>query len=252
MRRQVILPVVDAAIDALDEASRNTVGLLWSVRAQNELKTSSVFASLYRELMAFGAPLAVLEMCAQAVSDEVRHAILCADVAARYGGPRAPLQAVAPAEAPSFSVCSAQVSRALFAALHSAINETLATSYLAACLEQARTETVSTALRHIIEDEVRHARIGWAVLASDKLSDADRRVISNTLPSLMEICVSAWLAETAYDVEHAIVPGQGSLCQTELHTLVEDALGNVVIPGLSHVRLDPAPTQAWFARWPRT
>src|SRR3954467_15057707 len=55
---------------------------------------------------------------------------------------------------------------------------------LSLCLEQAKTETVATALRHIIEDEVRHARIGWAVLASDKLSDADRRVISNRLPSL--------------------------------------------------------------------
>src|SRR4051812_28317452 len=149
MPRQVILPVVDAAIDALDDTSRRIVALLWSARARNELKTSSVFASLHRELMAFGAPLPVLELCAQAVSDEVRHAILCTEVAARYEAPRAPLQAVAPAEAPSFSVCSAQVSRALFAALHSAINETLATTYLAACLEQARTKTVAAALQHI-------------------------------------------------------------------------------------------------------
>src|SRR5689334_4856267 len=120
------LPESDPVLDELPMASRQSIAAVWRRRARNELRTSSVFASLHRELMAFGADFPVLSLSSAAVGDEVRHAQLCRQVAQRYAGESCEFEPVAPVEAPSFTVCSRQVERALFAALQSSVNETLA------------------------------------------------------------------------------------------------------------------------------
>ena len=241
------LPNQDPALDALSSPSRRQLAALWRSRAHNELVTSSVFASLHRDLMAFGADLGVLEISAQAVSDEVRHAVLCAEVAARYDGGTASLNAVEPAEPPIFSVCSGRVARALFAALHSAVNETLGTAYLGACLEEAKATLIAkTALREILSDEVRHARIGWAVLASNQLSSADRASIANVMPVLLDVCVSTWLADIERDYPDDLLQGHGCLRHEHLSSVIDDALHNVIVPGLDHVRIDSTPARAWL------
>ncbi len=247
MTRSAFLPELDPALEALAPPSRAQIAALWRSRAQNELRTSSVFASLHRELMAFGAGIDVLEISARAVSDEVRHATLCAEVAARYSGHDSAIESVAPLDPPAFSICSGRVSRALFAALHSSVNETLATTYLGGCLEEAVGAVAKAALREIISDEVRHARIGWAVLASDRLSPADRASISSTMPVLLDVCVSAWLAEIELEYPETLPIGHGCLRHSRIAELVDDTLRNVIAPGLDHVQIDSAPARAWIA-----
>ena len=83
MAAPALLPDSDPELESLDPTSRARIGALWLSRAHNELKTSSVFCSLHRELMEFGAGIEVLEMSARAIAEEVRHARLCAEVAAR-------------------------------------------------------------------------------------------------------------------------------------------------------------------------
>jgi hypothetical protein len=241
------LPEADPALEALPPASRAQIAALWLSRARNELRTSSVFASLHRELMAFGAGIEVLEISARAVSDEVRHAALCAEVSARYSGLDVTLGSVSPLDPPEFSVCSGRVSRALFAALHSSVNETLATTYLGGCLEEATGAVAKAALREIISDEVRHARIGWAVLASDRLSASDRASISSIMPVLLDVCVSAWLAEVELDYPAELPIGHGCLRHQRIASLIDDTLQNVIAPGLDHVQIDSAPARAWIA-----
>src|SRR6188768_823974 len=166
--------VDDAALRALSLDARRQLGELWRSRAQNELVTSTVFAQLHAELHLFGTPEEVLALAARAVDDEAYHAELCRLTAELYLGE--PVFVLAPSETPppAFPVCSPRVQRALFAALHSAVNETIAVTYLSACLAEAQSEVARRVLKELLSDEVRHARIGWAVLASPRLAGSDR------------------------------------------------------------------------------
>jgi hypothetical protein len=240
------LPTRDEVLDALPQSTRSVIAGVWQRRARNELRTSSVFASLHRELMAFGVELPVLSLSARAVFDELGHAELCLQVAARYSGQLVTLEAVEPVPPPSFSVCSRRVERALFAALQSSINETLATGFLNACLRESSSAIVRHALRALLADEVRHARIGWAVLASPRLTVDDRRVIASFMPQLLQVCVHAWLNdEDELTGEREIPAGHGNLSRAALGTSVDDTLRNVIVPGLEHVGIDSGPAQSW-------
>lgn len=241
------LPERDLVLDELPVASRELIASVWRRRARNELRTSSVFASLHRELMAFGADFPVLSLSSAAVGDEVRHAQLCVRVAERYAGESFEFEPVAAVEPPSFSVCSRQVERALFAALQCSVNETLATGFLGACLEQARGAVARHALRALLTDEVRHARIGWAVLASPRLSAADRGAVAEFMPALLHVCVGAWLTDDdTLELEQEIPEGHGNLASPALQASVDDMLRSVIVPGLEHVAIDSRPARSWL------
>jgi hypothetical protein len=80
------LPFDDPSVDALDEGTRRLVARQWEGRATAELRVAAVFAVLARELFETGADPPVIEICARAVSDEVRHAEICRLLAERYAG----------------------------------------------------------------------------------------------------------------------------------------------------------------------
>jgi hypothetical protein len=105
---------------------------------------------------------------------------------------------------------------------------------------------VRHALRALLADEVRHARIGWAVLASPLLTVDDRRVIASFMPQLLQVCVEAWLnEEDELEGERQIPKGHGNLGSAELGSCVDDTLRNVIVPGLEHVGIDSGPAQRW-------
>lgn len=116
-------------------------------------------------------------------------------------------------------LAAARVARALYAALHCSVNETLATAYLGECLDQVQGVVAKAALREIIQDEVRHARIGWAVLASDKLTPADRGTIANTMPVLLDICVSQWLRDVESEFPNELSAGHGCIRHRTINAL---------------------------------
>ncbi len=244
---ELVLPSLDPVLDALDTRSRKQLSALWLARAHNELRTSAVFADLHRSLLEFGASFAILTMSAAAVSDEMRHAGICRDVATRYLGSECVMRDVPAPSSPIFSVCSARVARALYAALHCSVNETLAATYLGACLDEVEGVVAKTALHEIIQDEVRHARIGWAVLACDKLTPADRATIANTMPVLLDVCVSEWLRDVEDEFPDELCAGHGCIRHRNIANLIDDTLTNVVAAGLDHVRIDSTPARAWIA-----
>jgi hypothetical protein len=236
----------DVAVDALPVALRQALAGIWQRRATNELRTSSVFASLHRELLAFGAEPSVLSLSARAIDDEARHAALCASVAEHYAGEAVPLPSVGPVESPTFAVCSERVARALFAALQSSINETLAVGFLAECLKKPSSEFTRAALRSLLTDEVRHARIGWAILGSPKLSASDRGVVASFMPALLQVCVGAWLDDDGVPGLDVIPDGHGHLSSDSLHANLKETLTGVILPGLAHVGIDPSEARAWL------
>lgn len=240
--------VEDDAVRGLTPRERRSLATLWRRRADNELATSGVFAQLDRDLRSFGAAREVLELSARAADDEVFHAELCALASEIYGEEARPLALPPAPTRPAFPVCSPRVHGALFAALHSAINETIGVTYLSACLAEAHGRAARCVVKQLLSDEVRHSRIGWAVLASPQLGPSDRVSIASFIPALLDVCVGTWLADIETDYPDDLPPGHGCLHHSGIAQAVKDALLGVILPGLDHVGIDATAARQWVAQ----
>lgn len=149
---------------------------------------------------------------------------------------------------PSSAVCSPRVHQALFAALHSAVNETLAVTYLAACLADARADAARRVVKELLGDEVRHARVGWAVFASPQLDARDRELIGDFMPALLDVCVGTWLADNEADYPDNLPWGHGGIGHAAIARAVDDALADVILPGLEHVGVNATAATLWVSR----
>lgn len=238
----------DDSVLGLTLDARRRLGKLWRRRAENELAASRVFAQLDRDLRSFGAPSEVLELSARAADDEAFHAELCGVTSEIYGEEARPLAPPQEPPRPSFAVCSPRVHGALFAALHSAVNETIGVSYLSACLAEAHGRAARCAVKEILSDEVRHSRIGWAVLASPQLSSHDRDSIASFMPALLDVCVGAWLADIQTDYPDDLPSGHGCIHHRGIAQAVKDAVHGVILPGLEHIGIDAIPARQWAGR----
>jgi hypothetical protein len=240
--------IEDGAVRALTPDERRRLATLWRRRAENELAASLAFAQLARDLRSFGAPSAVLELSALAVEDELLHAELCASTSEVYAEQIQPLARPPEPPRPTFPVCSPRVHGALFAALHSAVNETIGVTYLSACWAEAQGRAARCVVKELLSDEVRHSRIGWAVLASPLLSSQDRASIASFMPALLDVCVSTWLADVETDYPDELPPGHGCISHLGIAQAVNGALHDVILPGLEHVGIDAAPARQWVSK----
>src|SRR5262249_43197350 len=82
-------------------------------------------------------------------------------------------------------------------------------------------------------DDVDHARIGWALLASDRLPEGFRAELERALPTLVRIARNAWLAR-ATDHDDAAPRGHGCLSGARVREAVDEALRDLVLPGVEH------------------
>ena len=149
---------------------------------------------------------------------------------------------------PTFPVCSPRVHGALFAALHSAVNETIGVTYLSACFAEAQGRAAHRVVKELLSDEVRHSRIGWAVLASPQLDAQDRASIASFMPALLDVCVATWLADIETDYPRELTPGHGCINHVGIAQAVKDALHDVILPGLDHVGVDATAARQWVAK----
>jgi hypothetical protein len=216
----------DPALDALDARQRAGAAAAWCYRAGAEHAASLAFRRIADELAEDGCPRELVAMARRAEADERYHAELCAFVAERYLG-----HAAAP-EPPrdyalEFASCDAKVGRVLRVTLVAAVGESLSTAYLLACLRAAEGTLARAALRELCQDEVAHARIGWARLAT--LPHALRARVADELQALIASAVGSW--------DHEVTglpcpPGHGALDLGATRRVLQQALDEVVIPGL--------------------
>jgi len=135
----------------------------WRKLGQLEHASVAAFARLTLELMAAGAPAALLSAVQAAGVDEVRHAQQCFSVAARLSGE---------AMSPGPMVFSAPivprgdlVSLAVGAAREGCLGETCSAALAAACAERATDPEIRSTLASIAADEARHAALSWQIVA---------------------------------------------------------------------------------------
>ncbi|HLK90506.1 MAG TPA: ferritin-like domain-containing protein [Polyangia bacterium] len=134
---------------------------LWTVRAAAEHESALIFTGLLPFALEAGADLDTQAVIVGMAEDELRHAVICADVARRLGG--APVAAPATAIPRSARPVAEQFLKHVV--YGNCMTETVNVARLVDASEGARDPVLQQALRALLSDEVRHARFGFALLA---------------------------------------------------------------------------------------
>lgn len=242
------LPLDDPSVDALDGATRERLSLQWEVRATAELRVASVFAVLIRELLETGADPPVLQICARAVSDEVRHAEICRLLAERYGAREVAWPAPGATPMPPHARAPERLRPTLRAVAMGCINETIASAWLEASLKGATAPLARAAIRELMADDVHHARLGWAHLASERIVPRTRREIAAWVPRLLETAAKPWLDGAVGDDPG--VPDHGVPSAEATRAIVHSTVRDVILPGLETLGLDITPARGWVEEHP--
>lgn len=226
------LPDVDDSIDALPAETREGIAEAWRVRAASELTAGSVFALIAHGLLAMDVAPEITWIASRAVCDEIRHGELCLLLAERYAGRPSP-------RPHGRVVAAASGGPLLHAVANSAINESIATAFLTASHDAATAPLAKAVLRELLTDEVDHARVGWALLGDPSPRGiALRRDVETHLVSLVTVVRNAWLG-SAHAMSSDLPREHGCLASREIALLVDAALRELVLPGMSHVGIDP-------------
>jgi hypothetical protein len=241
------LPDTDAELERLSAAARGQIAYLWSRRAENERASSGVFRWIAEALREEGFAPALIQGATRAIDDELLHHAVCRDVAARYTTDVPAVPSVATPSEPSFGTCSRRQARLLAISLQCAINESLSTAYLGACLDAARGASARAGLRRLLKDEVAHARIGWGSLASPNVTQRDRESLARHLPLLLDLSLSTWLADDA-DYPDDLPGGHGVVSYRVIRDTALASVRDVVLPGFAHVGVDIAHGSRFFAQ----
>jgi len=132
----------------------------WLRAAQMEHASIASFGRFALQLLAFGAPSALVEEAHVAALDEIEHARICFALASAYGGERygpGPLDAVTGGLSTDLEtmVCGNVE--------EGCVGETLSALEAEEAARQATDPAVRAALECIAYDEGQHAQLGWSV-----------------------------------------------------------------------------------------
>lgn len=240
------LPWEDEHVDRLAVGSRRRVGDYWQGRAGAELRVAAAFADLGEKLRDTGTDPAILELLEASIANELYHAALCEKLATRYLGAPIPPPAAGRVDLPPLPSVDSPMRTALYAAGLCAVNESIATVWLEHCFLRAATPLARAVNQVHLSDEVLHARIGWAHLASAWVTRDMRNELARWLVPLLKTNVDQWL--TSATLQGFGVPDHGIPDPAEQRAQVVGAVRNVVIPGFDYVGIDAGAALQWFKR----
>ncbi len=238
------LPERVPAIAELAAGERAVVAAVWHGRAEAELRASGSFAYIAQTLAAAGGHGDMVALARRAVSDEVRHAELCARVAAAYADAPLPPPRKLEVTIPRHAGAHRALRRVLHVVGMSCFNETIGSAFLELCRDRATATLVRAALRELLTDEIDHARIGWAFVAT--LEAPARGALGQWLPELCELNLRAWRDRPQRAISDAVV-AHGCPQWNDVDATVLEAIGDLVLPGFARLGVDVAPAQRWLA-----
>lgn len=241
------LPFGDPSVAALSSAQRAAIAGHWKHRARSELQVGRAFTAMVPLLREHRASSAVLDRLERGAEEEVRHSEICARLAETYAGEAVARPKIDSVPLPRFDVGDEALEMALLVAGMCCVNETIATAWIGACLAAAETPLAEMANRIHLHDEIEHARVGWAHLASDAVSDATRRALGPCLPKLLEANAPGWERDDP-SLPADGVPAHGHLAAAVSRRVFVDAIADLVLPGFAHVGVDIGPATAWLSQ----
>jgi hypothetical protein len=145
-----------------DADLRARLAAAWTELGRMEHASIAAFARFTLELLAFGAPPALVEQAQAAMADETRHAKICFALASAYAG-----RAIGPGplEMTGVNLATDLASSALTAFIEGCIGETVAAAEANEAAAHATDPTIAAVLAGIAEDEARHAALAWRFIA---------------------------------------------------------------------------------------
>ncbi|MCC7539153.1 MAG: hypothetical protein IT379_23225, partial [Deltaproteobacteria bacterium] len=180
-----MVTTTSAGIDALPHELRRRVGTIWAERARTELGAGSGFAQVVVGLYALGARAEVLALATRAAGEEVAHAQSCRRLAELYLGKPVAMPRAKRVSMPAHPGANEPLRATLHVIGLSCLNETIAADFVARCLDASEVPEVRDACTTHLRDEIGHARVGWAHLASGALDARDRRVLAPWMARLV-------------------------------------------------------------------
>jgi hypothetical protein len=174
---RVLLPEVRASGErwarlpleaGVDGALRAAVAAQWRENGRTEHASVAAFARLSLDLMALGAPPALLASANRDALDEIRHAELCFSLARAIDGEAegpAPFPEAARAHTLPASRPLALAALAVDSLVDGALNEGVSARVIAKLARRCEEPAIRAVLRELAADEGRHAAHGWEVVA---------------------------------------------------------------------------------------
>ncbi|WP_437738173.1 ferritin-like domain-containing protein [Sorangium sp. So ce1335] len=222
---------LDAAADAplaLDPATRAALAEAWLTDARLEHASIASFARFTLDLLALGAPPALIEAAQRALADELQHARACFALASRYAGRPlgpGPLAMDGALEAPTLAGAAASAVR------EGCVGETLAALQAGAQRGRARDPEVCRALDRIAADEAAHAELAWAFVrwALARGGEPVRAAVARAFDEALAGARAARGPERA-GVDAAAWRDNGRLTEAERARCHLDAVREVIAP----------------------
>lgn len=236
------LPAGDAEIATMDPEERAIAAAVWHGRAEAELRASSAFVQVAGVLERAGAHADLVALAWRAVDDEQHHGAICAEVARGFGERRPVLRL--PVTAPRHAGASPALRDVLHVIGMCALNETCGSAFLAVCMDGATGMLAAAALRELLADEIDHARLGWAFLASRDRATKD--ALAAWLPALLDGNLRAWRNRPRRAIGPALV-AHGCPRWDDVDRAVTDAIDDLLIPGFERAAVDTRAARAWLA-----
>lgn len=236
--------VKDDEIASLPMEQRSVLADIWQKRAGFELQVAAGFSAISTSMFEFGADPYVVKIVGRAVGDEVRHAEISADLAARYRGDAVIWPGRVPVHTPRFEPAAGALRLALYMIAMSCINETVACSVLEAAIQKTKSPLVKAALSTILSDEIDHARAGWAHLASAWVTPEMKVQLGDWLKRMLSAKMRE-LVEEESPLPGEAFPSHGMLARPETRRIVRSTLDDVIFAGFEASGIDASAARAW-------
>jgi len=234
------LPLDDPSVEELPVPLRRLLSQSWQRRAKSELEVGFAFEALSARAQQLGVDPAVCTLLRRASAQERTHSLICRAMAERYGARRIDDPDLSGFALPEFGEPEPRLEFTLHLTGLCCVNETLASAWIHACVAASRTRLGLAANRAHLREEIEHARIGWAHLASCMRDEQLLAGLRRRLPELLRVNVRQWLDPALY-VDGPGLSEHGVLGSVESRRTILAAVDELVLPGFAHLGIDVPP-----------
>ncbi len=208
------------------------VAEVWLSRAAAEAGVHDYARLIVDDLAAIGADTTLAR---RMLADEERHARICVEVASHFAGRELEPPAMRSYADPFAGLPLPQ--RATIRVVSTCcIGESLACAWVDESARAVSDPWLREILRKHLGDEIQHARVGWAYLATL----TDRSVVAEWLPRLLRENLRAWRTfDPCWPSEG--FPEHGLPSHADTRRWIDDAMESLVRPGFRELGLVASP-----------